>query len=95
MVEVNNKLVHVIVREYLRNAKLTGGLQRIGFDVTDYRLALMEDVVLLLGKRKLTNKMCDIIDTYEERAINLPYYGFPDNLCPLADELIVKLAECN
>jgi len=95
MVEDNKKLVHVLVREYLRNAKLTGGLQRIGFDVTDYRLALMEEVVQLLGKKKLTNKMCDLIDVYEENAISLNFYDFPDNLCSLADELILKLKECN
>ena len=33
-----NLVIHSLACEYLRNAKLVGGLQKLGFDVTDYQM---------------------------------------------------------
>jgi len=89
------KLAYVLIREYLRNAKLTGGLEKIGFDITDYKLNLLDEIVLLLGKNQLTNEFCDIVETYEEQAVDLSNYDFPKNLEYLAEELIREILEIN
>ena len=94
--EINKiKLAHVLVREYLRNAKLTGGLQKIGFDITDYKLNLLDEIVLLLERQKLTNEICYIVEIYEEQAVELSYYDFPENLNNLAEELIREISDLN
>jgi len=89
--EENIRLAQILLREYLRNAKLTGGLEKIGFDITDYKLCLMDEIVLLLGQKELTDDVCDVVEIYEEEAVKLSYYDFPEKLDNMASVLINEI----
>mgnify|MGYP000992207816 CR=1 FL=1 len=91
---MNEKLAYTVAKEYLRGLKLTGHLEKIGFDLTDYRPNLCDPMLELLGIHETTDVILDIIDGYEEKVIKMNFFDFIEGgLDNLAKDMIMEIKE--
>lgn len=87
-----NELTYRIAREYLRGLRLTGSLEKLGFDITDYHPNLFEPMLELLGLTDTDDRIADIIDKYEEQIIDMSFYDFMESgLDRLTKEMLEEI----
>jgi len=88
----NDKLTFRLAREYLRSSRLICTFQRLGFDVSDYRLQLSEPIIELLGLPDTTDEIIQILDDYEEKVVLISFFDFMDEgLDKITEEMITEI----
>jgi len=88
----NNKLAQQIAKEYLRGLKLTGTLDNLGLDTSDFRLRLFDPMLELMGITEESDKIVDIVEKYEKKVVELSYFEFIENgLEKLTEEMLEEI----
>ena len=92
---MNDKMAKKLAIEHLRGLRLTGSLENLGFDITDYQPQLLKPILEQLGINDATAEIHDIIGKYKEKVISMTFYAFIDGaLEGLADEMIGEIKLC-
>jgi hypothetical protein len=86
-----DQMIFKLCKEYLRSLKLVGTMESLGFDTMNYRMNIFDIVSKMMGFPETTDKMCDIIESWEQKILLIKSFDFFDDLNKLTGEFIEEL----